>query len=319
MSYSLEGILQARQTVYRFLRPTPLVQYPLLSSALGCRVWVKHENVNPTGAFKIRGGLNLVAHLSEGERAAGLITATRGNHGQSVALAGHLFGVRTAIVVPEGNNPEKNEAMKGYGAELIIHGRDFDDSREHAEEIQRATGMRYVHSGNEPFLIHGVGTYALEIFEDLPDADAVLVPVGGGSGICGVLTVANQVRPGIRVIGVQAEQAPAVYRSWQSGAIVQTASAETVADGLATRAPFSQTLAFMRLHLREMVTVSETEIRTAVIQYLRLTHHLAEPAAAAVLAAAVKLRETLQGLKVVLVMSGGNIDSRLLAELLAVE
>ncbi len=158
MSFSLHGILAARRVVYQFLRPTPLVHYPMLSSHLGCEVWVKHENVNPTGAFKIRGGLNLVSRLSPAERRAGLIAATRGNHGQSIALAAKLFGVSCTIVVPEGNNPEKNRAMQAYGAELVVCGRDFDEARQRVEDLQREKGMRYVHSGNEPDLIHGVGT-----------------------------------------------------------------------------------------------------------------------------------------------------------------
>jgi threonine dehydratase len=316
MSFCIQGVLEARRVVYRFLRPTPLVHYPILSSHLGCEVWVKHENANPTGAFKIRGGLNLVSRLSPAERRAGLITATRGNHGQSIALACKLFEMPCTIVVPEGNNPEKNEAMLAYGAKLIIHGRDFDGAREQVEEIQRKTGMRYVHSGNEPHLVHGVGTYALEIFEDLPDADVVIVPVGGGSGVCGVLAVALGVRPGIRVIGVQAEQAAAVYQSWKSGRDVVTETAETIADGLATRAPFALPIAYMRDHLKEMVVVSEGSLRQAVLDYLRMTHHLAEPAAAAALAAAFQLRESLKGHKVVLVLSGSNIASGVLAEIL---
>lgn len=316
MEFNFEGVLEARKVVYRYLRPTPLVHYPLLSQAAGCEVWVKHENALPTSAFKIRGGLNLVSRLSDAERKAGLVTATRGNHGQSVALAGRTFGVHTVIVVPEGNNPEKNAAIRSYGAELVVHGRDFDEAREHAEQLRHRHGLRYVHSGNEPHLVHGVGTYALEIFEDLPSADAVVVPIGGGSGVCGVLTVARQVRPDTRVIGVQAERAPAVYRSWQSGVDVHTDSADTIADGLATRAPFAQTLAFMRRHLREMVTVSEDEIRHAVRNYLKLAHHLAEPAAAAALAAVFQLRESLRGLQVVVVLSGGNIDTGLLAKIL---
>ncbi len=317
MEVTFQGILQARKVVYQYLTPTPLLEHPLLSRHLGCRVLVKHENHNPTGSFKIRGGLNLLSQLEPAEHAAGVITATRGNHGQSVAMASGIFGVPCTIVVPEGNNPEKNAAMEAYGAQLSIHGRDFDEARERVEEIQaEQRGLRYIHPANEPLLIHGVGTYALEIFEREPAPDYVFVPLGGGSSLSGVLTVARAIAAGTRVIGVQAEQAPAVYLSWKQGSKVETDSADTLAGGLATRVPFELTFDLISRMVDDIVTVSEDELEEAVYQLFRSTHNLAEGAGAAATAAAYKLRSQLKGKSVVVVLSGGNIESRLLARIL---
>lgn len=311
MDVALEGILQARRAVYRHLRPTPLIEHPLLSRLLGCQAYVKHENHNPTGSFKIRGGINLIGNLSEEEKRRGVITATRGNHGQSIALACRLYGVRCLVAIPHGNNPEKNEAMESYGAELLIHGRDFDEAREKVEEIQKDKALRYIHSANEPMLIHGVGTYALEILEELPDPDFILVPLGGGSGISGVLTVVRAMAPGVKVIGVQADQAPAVYLSWKQGELVTTESSHTMADGLATRVPFELTFSIIRRLVDEIVTVTEEELCEAVYHLYRTTHNVAEGAGAAATAAALKLRSRLAGKKVVVVLSGCNIEARI--------
>ncbi len=317
MSVDLQGILRASRLIYRYLKPTPLIPYPLLSKHLGCDAYVKHENHNPTGSFKIRGGINLISNLNEQERSAGVVTATRGNHGQSVALACQLFGVRCLIAVPEGNNPEKNEAMKAFGADLLVGGRDFDDAREKVERIQAERGMRYIHSANEPLLVHGVGTYALEIVQELPDLDYIIVPVGGGSGISGVLTVVRSLLPRVKVIGVQAEQAPSVFRSWKEGRIVTTESADTMADGLATRVPFEMTFSIISRYVDDLVTVSESELEGAVYQLFRTTHNVAEGAGAAATAAAFKLRNRLKGKKVVVVLSGSNIESATLQGILA--
>ena len=317
MNVTIQGVFEARQFIYQFLKPTPLVQYPLLSRELGCDARVKHENLNPTGSFKIRGGLNLVGNLDEEERRRGVIAATRGNHGQSVALASSIFGVRCVIAVPEGNNPEKNEAMEAYGAELIIHGKDFDEARARVEELQSRDPMRYVHSGNEPMLIHGVGTYALEILEELPDPDFVFVPIGGGSGAAGILTVVRGQAPGVKVIGVQAEKAPAVYLSWKKGAEVTTDSANTIADGLATRVPFELTFGLIKDTIDEIVTVTEDELAAAVYQIFRTCHNVAEPAGAAALAGAAKMRHQIAGKKVVLILSGSNITRSLFLEILS--
>lgn len=317
MEVTFQGVLDARRRIAGFLRPTPLVHHPLLSRRLGCELFVKHENCNPTGSFKIRGGINLIGRLSEGERKRGVVTATRGNHGQSIALACRIFGVPCVIAVPHGNNPEKNEAMEAYGAELIVHGRDFDEARLRVEELQQERDLRYVHSANEAHLIHGVGTYALEILEDLPDPDCILVPVGGGSGISGVLTVFGAAAPGVRVIGVQAENAPAVTRSWREGKRVETDSAETIADGLATRVTFDLPFGILSRMVDDMTTVSETDLAAAVYEYFRYAHTVAEPAAAAPLAAVRQLRDQLAGKKVVLVLTGANISTGLFREILS--
>jgi threonine dehydratase len=304
---SLAQVEAAQQAVYAHMRPTPLIHYPLLSQEMGFQAYIKHENHTPIGAFKIRGGLNLMAHLAQ-QGVPGVITATRGNHGQSVALAARFYGIPATIVVPVGNNPEKNALMRSQGAELIEHGRDFDEARALVEELQHERGLRYVHPANEPLLINGVGTYWLEVYQDLPDLDVAVVPVGGGSGVCAAITVLKALRPAVHIIGVQSEKAPAVYNSWTSGQLCQTDSSDTFADGLATRVAFELPFPIMQQGLDAMALVSEEEIRQAILCLLRTTHNLAEGAGAAPLAAAWKLRQALQGRKVVMVLSGGNID-----------
>jgi threonine dehydratase len=309
-------VLAARAIVHRSMRPTPLYEWPALSQLLGCRYFLKHENHTPTTAFKVRGGINLVARLPDDQKRRGIIGCTTGNHGQSLAYAARLFGVRCVLVVPEKNNPDKNAAMRALGAELIEHGRDYDEAREHCEAICRNEGFRYVHSANEPDLIAGVGTLALEIFDDLPDPDVIIVPVGLGSGICGTALVTAQRRPQTRIIGVQSDRAPAVTESWRTGQVIQTETAPTWAEGLATRVPASMTLAIMRRHVHDMVLVGEEELRSAVRLLLRLTHNLAEGAGAASTAAAFRLGAGLAGKKVVGVLSGGNLDWRELRQIL---
>src|SRR5919202_4171265 len=200
---ALQDVYAARERVYRVIRPTPLLRHPLLDQETGLQILVKHENHNPTGAFKVRGGLNLIASLSPAER-RGVITATTGNHGQSIALACQREGVPCTIVTPVGNNPEKNAAMRTLGADVLEHGRDFDEAREKVEQMQHERGLRYVHSANEPSLLAGVGTYALEIFEELPDVDVILVPIGGGSGACGCCIVRSGTGSRAKGVGVQA-------------------------------------------------------------------------------------------------------------------
>jgi threonine dehydratase len=304
---SLAHVEAARKIVYASMRPTPLIRYPLLSQEMGVQAYVKHENHTPIGAFKIRGGLNLMAQLAR-EGVPGVITATRGNHGQSVALAARMHGMPATIVVPFGNNPEKNALMRAQGAELIEHGQDFDEALVLVEDLQHERGLRYIHPANEPALVNGVGTYWLEVFEDLPELDVALVPIGGGSGVCAAITVLKALRPAVRIIGVQAENAPAVYRSWKTGRLCETESAETFADGLATRVAFEMPFAIIRAGLDDIVLVSEEEMRQAILRLLRTTHNLAEGAGAASVAAAWKLRHELQGQNVVMVLSGGNID-----------
>jgi threonine dehydratase len=313
---TLRDIYEARRRVYRALKPTPLARHPLLTLETGLDIYVKHENHNPTGAFKVRGGLNLIGSLSPEER-RGVITATTGNHGQSIAMACQLDGVPCTIVVPSGNNPEKNAAMRAFGAELLEHGRDFDEAREHVEELQHERRLRYVHSANEPLLIAGVGTYALEVFDELPDVDVIVVPIGAGSGACGCTIVRTSVGSHAKVIGVQAERADAFARSWKGSERVIGDSADTLAEGMATRVTFDLTFGILKQELDGIVTLTEEELAEGVRIALRTTHNLAEGAGAASLMAAVKLREELAGKKVVCVMSGGNIDRTKLARILS--
>jgi threonine dehydratase len=308
-------IVAAAPVVHRYLRPTPLYEWAALSHLLGCRYYLKHENHTPTTAFKVRGGIYLVSRLPEDERRRGIIACTTGNHGQSLAYACRLFGVRCVLVVPQRNNPDKVAAMRALGAELIEQGRDYDEAREHCEAIRHREGLRYVHSANEPDLIAGVGTAALEIFDALPAPDVILVPVGLGSGICGTALVAAARSPATRVVGVQAELAPAVTLSWREGRVVETDTPRTFAEGMATRRPAEMTLAIMRRLVHEMVLVSEDELRDAIRLLLRLTHNLAEGAGAAATAAAFRLREQLAGKAVVGILSGGNLDLRELGRL----
>jgi threonine dehydratase len=303
-----QGVVAAREVVGRYLPRTPTFRYPGLSKDVGCELFIKHENHQPVGAFKVRGGVNLIAALPEEERRRGIVSATRGNHGLSLAYAARLFGVRAVIVVPHGNNPEKNDAMRAYGAELVEHGRDFDEAREHVQELVASEGLRHVHSANEPLLIAGVGTYALELFEDVPDLDYVVVPVGLGSGISGTCLVRAEVSPRTRVIGVQAERAPSIQRSWKEKRIVTTESADTFADGLATRVPATMTLEIIQREVDDFVLASEAEMERAVRDLLRFTHNLAEGAGAAPLAAIRSLGEPLKGKRVAMILSGGNID-----------
>jgi threonine dehydratase len=310
---SLENIRAAREVVYRSLKPTPLAEYPLLAREIGARVFLKHENHQITGAFKIRGGLNLMSHFARERAHEGVITATRGNHGQSVALAASLYSIPATIVVPFGNNPEKNEAMRAFGARLIEYGRDFDEAREEVERLSKAENLRYIHSANEPHLINGVGTYALEIIEALQErgekADAVFVPIGLGSGVSGVITAFRALSPETNIIGVQAEGAPSIYLSWKEGRIVETKDARTFADGVATRVPAALTFDIIREGVDEIALVSDSEIIRAIRLLWRTTHNLVEGAGAAATAATIKLRERFEGQNVVNVLTGANLDT----------
>jgi threonine dehydratase len=312
---SLIDFIAARPHVYRYLKATPLYRYSALSGLVGANVWVKHENHQPVGAFKVRGGVNLVAHLTQDERDSGLFTASTGNHGQSIAFAARAHGLRATIAVPEGANLGKVAAMRGLGAEVVFYGRDFDGAREWIEAVAKERGGRFVGS-TEELLIHGVGTYALEIIEDLPEVDAIIVPVGAGSGVCATAVVAKSINPRIEVIGVQSAQAPAMQLSWASGKAV-SAEMNTVAEGLATRIPFENTQRIMRRYLDDFVLVEDDAIEDAIILLLAHTHNLAEGAGAASLAAAIKIRHRLAKKNVVLVMSGGNLSLDQLRRLLA--
>lgn len=306
----LKDVFLARRIVNQYLPRTPLIHYPALSELLGCEAYVKHENHQPVGAFKVRGGLNLISHLSEDERRRGVVSASTGNHGQSVAYGAKNFDVKATICVPAQANPVKIESMRYLGAEVIFHGKDFDEAREHAESLARQKGYRYIHAGDEPLLIAGVATYALEILEDQPDIETIIVPIGGGSGASGCCIVAKSMDPQVQVIGVQAEKAPSAYLSWKARRRVE-ARMETFAEGLATRTPFDLPQSILQdpdRGLDDFILATEDELRRAVIIAIEKTHNLAEGAGAAPIAAALKLKERIAGRKVVLVMSGGNLS-----------
>ena len=312
-SPTFDDVLAARDRIAPYLIPTALNRYPALDELVGAEVWVKHENHQPVCNFKVRGGVNLVSQLSENERERGVVTASTGNHGQSIAFAGRLFGVRAVICVPEGANPVKVGSIRGLGGEIVEYGRDFDEAREHCEALAEKQGYRYIHSGNEPDLIAGVGTHTLETLERQPDLDALIVPIGGGSGAAGACIAAAALRPELRVIGVQSDAAPAAYRSWKEGGLAQD-EMHTAAEGLATRIGFELPQQILREHLDEFVLVSEDEIRDATLALLERTRNLIEAAGAAPLAAALKLG--LAGRKVGLIASGGNMTLAQLRDLL---
>lgn len=310
----LADVLAARQRIAHYLQATPLYRYPALDALAGARVWVKHENHQPVGAFKVRGGVNLVSQLGVDERRRGVITASTGNHGQSVAYAAELFGVRAIICVPEQANPVKVESMRALGAELVFHGADFDEAREHCEKLATEHGYRYIHSANEPALIAGVATYTLEILEAQPDTDVIVVPVGGGSGAAGACVVAKAVRSSVEVIGVQSQAAPAAYRSWQAGTLVQDATS-TLAEGLATRTAFELPQRILRDSLDDFVLVSEDALKAATRTMIEKTRNLVEPAGATALAAVLSDPQRFAGRNVAIVCSGGNISPAQLTEL----
>jgi len=310
----LADVFAARQRIAPFLRPTPLYRYPALDAMTGARAWVKHENHQPVGAFKVRGGVNLVSQLTADQRRRGVIAASTGNHGQSVAYAADLFGVRAVICVPDQANPVKVESMRALGAEVIFCGRDFDEAREYCEKRAADHGYRYIHSGNEPSLIAGVATYTLEIIEAQPDIEVILVPVGGGSGAAGACVAAKAVRSSIEVIGVQSEAAPAAHRSWQARSLLEDTTS-TLAEGLATRTAFELPQRILWELLDDFVLVSETALKAATRLMIEKTRNLVEPAGAAALAAVLDEPARFAGRKVALICSGGNISPTQLVEL----
>jgi len=312
-----DDIAAAANVVGRYMAPTPLIRWPLLAARTGCEVLVKHENHSPVGAFKVRGGLVYMHHLRETQPCVqGVITATRGNHGQSVALAASTLGLRSVIVVPEGNSPEKNAAMEALGAELVVHGHDFQAAAEHAGALQAAWGLHFV-PPYHPMLVRGVATYGVEMFNAAPDLDAVIVPVGMGSGISGVLAARAAVGARARVYGVVTEGAPAYAKSFRTGYAVPTDTAETLADGLACRSPDPIATEVILDGAADILTVSDDDILAAMRHYFTDTHNVAEGAGAAPLAALLAHRDRFAGQKVGLVLSGGNVDAALYRRALA--
>jgi threonine dehydratase len=303
---TLLDVIAARKRISPHVHRTPLHHYRALDELIGAEVWVKHENHHVMGAFKIRGAVNVVAQLTEDERTAGVVAASTGNFGQGLAYAADIFGVDAVVVVPEGSNSGKVESMRRLGARIVFHGSEFDEAREHAGRLAEQEGRRYIHSANEAGLIPGTGTYTLEIMEDLPDVDVIIVPIGGGSGACGACIVAKALNPKVQVIGVQSEAAPAQYLSWKEGRVVE-APMGTVAEGLATGSGYADTLKIMTELLDDFVLVSEEELDAAIVAHLTHTHNLTEHAGAASLAAALKIKDRLAGKKIALIVSGGNI------------
>jgi len=315
-SVALSNICDAQRTISKFLPKTPLLLSAGLSRRLDCEAFVKCENMLPTGSFKVRGGVNLISNLSNKERKKGIIAASTGNHAQSIAYATSLFGTKAVIGMPIGANPDKVEATKRWGAEVELHGKDYDEAREWAEEEAERKGYRYIHSANEPLLISGVGTLYLEIMQELPDVDTIIVPIGGGSGAAAACLAAKALNPNVNVIGVQAEKAPAVYLSWKNGKLMETETAETFAEGLATRVAFKMTFDIICKMIDDIVLVGEDEMKHAVLTLLETTHQLAEGAGAASTAAAFKLHKRIRGKKVALPITGGNLTLETLHDIL---
>jgi threonine dehydratase len=297
--------------------PTPQYAWPLLARRAGCEVWVKHENHTPIGAFKVRGGLVYMDRLKRARPdVTGVISATRGNHGQSIALAARKAGIAATIVVPQGNSIEKNAAMRAFGATLVEAGHDFDAARERAMQLAEAKGLAMVPSFHRD-LVTGVATYAMELFRGARSLDTVYVPIGLGSGICGVIAMRDALSPSTKVVGVVSTEAPAYALSFASGKVVATNSADTFADGMAVRGPDAEALEVILKGADRIVQVGDTEITAAMRAYYEDTHQLAEGAGAAALAALLQERERLAGQRVAVVLSGGNIDRNLYLRLLA--
>lgn len=316
---TLGDVYAAQKTISKYLPRTPLIHPLNLSRTLGCDAYVKLENTLPTGAFKVRGGINLMANLTEQEKRRGVIAASTGNHAQSIAYASSLFGVKAIVGMPVGSNPDKVQATRSLGATVEMHGKDFDEARLWVEEEAKRKGYRYIHSANEPLLIAGVGTLYLEIMHELPDVDVIIVPIGGGSGAAAACIVAKTLKPNVKVIGVQAEKAPAVYLSWKNGKLTETETADTFAEGLATRVAFKMTFDILCRLIDDMVLISEDEIRQAILTLLETTHQLAEGAGAASTAAAFKLQGQLRGKRVALPLTGGNLTLKNLQTILQAE
>jgi len=314
---TLRDVYRAKKTIAPHIPRTPLHYSSGLSEMLSAEVYLKHEEHLPLGAFKGRGGINLLANLSDEEKKRGLITASSGNHGQSMASACKLFGVKAVIGLPEDANPNKVAAMRALGAELVFHGADFDAARLHCERLAKEEGYRFVHPVNDPLLIAGVGTQTLETVEDLPDVEVLMLPLGGGSGISGACIVAKGIDPSIEVLAVQSEQAQAGYLSWKKGEIVES-EMNTVAEGIATRSGYELAQQIMADLLDDFLLVSDDEIHQAIGTLVDKAHTLAEGAGATALAGAIRHPEKVKGKKVAITVSGGNITVDQLRESLNV-
>ena len=305
---TFEDIVAAREFIAPYLPKTPLIRIPALSELLGCDYYAKLENLQPVGAFKVRGGVNLVGTLSDDERRRGLVSASTGNHGQSIAYGGRLFASRVVIYAPAENiNELKMRAMRELGAEVRLHGRDFDEARQACEQAANEEGFRYVHSANETKLIAGVGTIGLEIFEDLPDVDVIIAAAGGGSCAAGNCIVANALNPNVRVIAVQSDAAPAMWHAWRNRNLEPYPMMNTEHEGIASRVPFELTNKILWELLSDFVLASDAEINDAVKLLAQHAKQVTEGSGAASLAGAIKIRDELRGKKVVGIVSGGNL------------
>ncbi len=306
--FSLADLEAAARLVYGVMPPTPQYAWPLLAGRAGCEVWVKHENHTPTGAFKVRGGLVYMDWLKNQQpTVTSVISATRGNHGQSVAFAAALHGLRAVICVPEGNSVEKNAAMRAFGAELVVHGQDFDAAREEARRLAERDG-HWMLPSFDPLLVRGVGTYALELFTEVSDLDVVYVPIGLGSGIAGLIRTRDLLGLKTEIVGVVSEALPAYALSFEAGRVVTTEPAPTIADGMATRVPEPEALEIILKGAARVIRLSETEIKNAILAYWTDTHNLAEGAGAAPLAGLLQERERHRGKRAAVILCGGNID-----------
>lgn len=315
---AFDDVERARDRLAPHLTPTPLRRYPLLDSATGLTLLVKHENHQPTGSFKVRNGVAFMTSLSAAERKRGVVAASTGNHGQGIAYGAQLVGTTATICVPRGNNPEKNAAMRGWGATVIEEGRDYDDSVRTMERIAREEGRVLAHSTNDPRIIAGAGTMTVEILEQAGEAgiDALVLAVGGGSQAVGALTVARRLAPGLEVFGAQAAGAPALHDSWHARVPRMTESANTFAEGVATRSTYELTFPALLEGLAGFVTLTEAEIAEGVRTILSATHNVVEGAGAMGVMAAIKLRDRLTGKRVGVAFCGGNLDSAVLRRIL---
>ena len=313
---SLASLETAAALVYESMPPTPQYRWPLLESRVGTEVWVKHENHTPTGAFKVRGGLVYFDDLCRVGKPAGVVTATRGNHGQSVGFAARRYEVPAAIVVPHGNSVEKNAAMKALGVELVERGRDFQAATEAAAEIAAQRGWHRLPSFH-PLLVCGVGTYALELFRAVPNLDTVYVPVGMGSGLCGVIAARDALGLSTRVVGVVSTEAPAFALSYREDRVISHEVTTRIADGMACRTPMREALDIARRGAERIVEVTDEEVEAAMRALFADTHNVAEGGGAAALAALLQERDAMRGRKVAVVVSGGNVDSDVYGRVLA--
>lgn len=306
--FTLTQLKQAATDIYQIMPPTPQYNWPLLAHTSGCEVWVKHENHTPTTAFKVRGGINLVNHLLEsGNKPKGIISATRGNHGQSLSYAGSRARLPVTIVVPESNDIDQNNAIKGHGATLIIHGEDFEAARQHSLTLQQSNGYHMV-APFERSLVLGVASYALELLTTVKELHTIYVPIGMGSGICGLIKTRDLLNLKTEIVGVVAQGAPTFALSFAAGKIINTDQANTIADGVATRAPCEQAFDMIKQGASRVITVNDQQIARAMYQYYQTTHNLSEGAGAVPLAGLMKERQQMKGKKVGLILSGGNIN-----------